>query len=310
MKIYLAPLHGITLFPFRNAFFKHFKGVDEVVAPFVPAVASSRFNPRLYRDILPENNLNVTLIPQLLGHDKTALRESCKILQSMGYSKVNWNLGCPSKSVVRHGRGCGLMPNTSAIIDIIEEVLKLDNIEFSLKIRLGLNQPEESERLIENLRNYPIPEIVIHPRLGISQYEGVVDLAGFEKLYRSATQRIIYNGDIQMPQDIENLQKRFPKLEHFMLGRGLLRNPFLAESIRSSNSISDKKLRFWNFYDEYLETLLIHFQNRQGILSHLKELWRYFYVFFKLNDTALNDLLRSTDLTELEEIICNYGLRL
>jgi len=309
MKIYLAPLHGITLFPFRNIFFKHFKGVDEVVAPFVPAVPSSRFNPRLYRDILPENNLNITVTPQLLGHDKTALRESCKVLQSMGYSKINWNLGCPSKSVVKHGRGCGLMPNTSVIMEIIEEVLNLENLEFSLKIRLGLYQPEESERLIENLRNYPISEIIIHPRLGVSQYEGVVDLAGFEKLYRSATQPVIYNGDIQTPQDIENLQKRFPKLEHFMLGRGLLKNPFLAEEIRSSNSISDKKFRFWSFYDEYLEILLSHFQNRQGVLSHLKEFWRYFYVFFKLDDTVLNDFLRSTSLDELEEQVCKYGLR-
>jgi tRNA-dihydrouridine synthase len=305
----LAPLHGITLFPFRNTFLKHFKGIDKVMAPFVPAVQTGRFSLRLYRDILPENNLNISLIPQLLGHDKTALRESCKVLQSMGYSKINWNLGCPSKSVVGHGRGCGLMPNTSAIMDIIEEVLKLDNLEFSLKIRLGLNHPEESERLIENLRNYPISEIIIHPRLGVAQYEGVVDLARFEKLYQSATQPIIYNGDIKTLQDIEMLHKRFPKLEQFMLGRGLLKNPFLAEEIRNNDSTPKKKTRFWNFYDEYQEVLLIHFQNHQGILSHLKELWRYFYVFFNLNDTELNDFLRSTTLSELEDQIYKYGLK-
>ena len=308
MKIYLAPLHGITLFPFRNTFFKHFTGIDEIVTPFLPAVPIHRFNARLYRDILPEYNLNTPLIPQLLGHDKTALKESCKVLQSIGYSKINWNLGCPSKSVVKHGRGCGLMPNTTAIMEIIEEVLKLENLEFSLKIRLGLNHPEESERLIEAIRNYPISEIMIHPRLGVSHYEGVVDLAGFEKLYRRATQIVVYNGDIQTPQDIENLQKRFPNLERFMLGRGLLKNPFLAEEIRHG-SVSGKPLRFWNFYDEYQEILLSHFQNRQGVLSHLKELWRYFYRFFKLNDSALNDFLRSTTLSELEAQIDRYALK-
>ena len=81
-----------------------------------------------------------------------------------------------------------------------------------------------------------------------------------------------------------------------MLGRGLLRNPFLAEEIKGQD-IGDKKERFLSFYQDLIEKLL-PIRGESGTLANLKELWHYFAVFTDLSEEKLQQLLRICDLRE------------
>lgn len=295
--IYLAPLHGITLYPFRNCFFKYFKGVDVAITPFIAAIDELKLNTKTYQDVLPEYNDIHKIIPQILGHHKAALKQSCLHLKTLGYRDINWNLGCPSKQVIRHGRGCAMLKHSETIADILDDILKIEDLKFSLKIRLGEYDTEESKILIRRLRHYPLNFIIVHPRLGIEEYRGSPNLEMMQYITEIATQEIIYNGDIFSLQDFTDKQQHFPKIKNWMIGRGLLRNPFLAEEIKHISS-ENRNQRFSDFLDEYQFVLLNGRLSERGVLSHFKELWRYYAYYFNISQEEIRLLLQTNTLSE------------
>ncbi len=87
-----------------------------------------------------------------------------------------------------------------------------------------------------------------------------------------------------------------------MLGRGLLQNPFILEKIKGISSSESEKVRFFQFYDELYQSLLSQ-KNENVVLGIIKELWKYFYHFFKLDDEKITLILRSQSIVELEVIL-------
>jgi tRNA-dihydrouridine synthase len=310
LKLWLAPLHGITHYNFRNCFIKHFRGIDCVITPFIAAQPKSKFNAKKSIDLFPENNKLMPTIPQLMGNKADEIKETIVALkETFGYEHFNWNIGCPMNQIVRKKRGCGLMPFPDLVEEVVNEVCYKTTIRFSLKMRLGLHSPKECLEIIRRIAPYPIDFLCIHPRLGSQQYEGNVDLDTFENCYHITNHTIVYSGDINNIDFFKQLQKRFPKIENWMLGRGILQNPFLAEEILGNYQVETygppetygstslqqiHQSRFTNFYNEYSETLLM-LKNENTILGVLKELWHYFAVFFKLDDSELRKLLQIND---------------
>jgi tRNA-dihydrouridine synthase len=309
MKLWLAPLHGITNYNFRNCFTKHFHGIDCAITPFIAAQPKVQLNPKKLRDLLPENNTGVHIIPQIMGNKPADIKETVAVLhETFGYRQFNWNIGCPMNQIVRKKRGCGVMPFPDIIEETVNEVCGKTSVLFSLKMRLGLHSPKEGLEVLQRVAPYPINFLCIHPRLGIQQYEGKVDLDSFEIFYQTTNHKIVYSGDINNVDFFMNLQQRFPKIEDWMLGRGILQNPFLAEQIINLGERRREKGerrkekgegRFIGFYNEYLEVLLT-LKNEKIVLGALKELWHYFAVFWNLNPSELKRLLQTNDYDEFQ----------
>ena len=311
MKLWLAPLHGITYYNFRNCFIKHFHGVDCAIAPFIAVQTKDKLNPKKIKDLFLENNKDLPVIPQLMGNKPADIRDTIVVLNEVfGYEQFNWNIGCPMNQIVRKKRGCGVMPDAGLIEDVVHEVCGKTSARFSLKMRLGLHSAEEGLEVLQRLSPYPIDFLCIHPRLGVQQYEGNVDLDAFELFYQTTNHKIMYSGDINEVDFFMQLQARFPKIENWMLGRGILQNPFLAEEILDNDpvetghapSLHVQKQRFINFYNEYSE-ILIPLVGEKIALSSFKELWHYFAVFWKLNATELQQLLRINDYQTFNKIV-------
>jgi len=296
MKLWLAPLHGITYYNFRNCFTRHFHGIDCVITPFIAAQPKDNLNSKKLPDLFPENNTMLPTIPQLMGNIPSNIKDTIIALnETFGYKQFNWNIGCPVNQIVRKKRGCGVMPFADLVEAVVNEVCGKTSAHFSLKMRLGLQSAEEGLEILKRLAPYSIDFLCIHPRLGIQQYEGNVNLDAFEVFYQTTHHKIIYSGDINNVDFFTHLQKRFPKIENWMLGRGILQNPFLAEEIivRVQNLVSQQN-RFINFYNEYSE-LLLTLKGEKIALSSLKELWHYFADFWKVSAFELQQLLRITD---------------
>ena len=66
-------------------------------------------NTKVMRDILPENNKGMNLVPQILTNSADGFIIMCKTLEQYGYTEFNLNLGCPSGTVVSKGRGSGFL---------------------------------------------------------------------------------------------------------------------------------------------------------------------------------------------------------
>ena len=304
---WLAPLHGITLYTFRNCLFRHTQGIKTAITPFFPIQETAKLNVRKHADFLPENNpSDIEIIPQLIGNNPKHFVDTVNALNAeFGYNRFNWNIGCPMKQIVRKRRGCGLMPYPQMVEDVVNAVTSQTTFSLSVKMRFGLNAPSESLEILDSLNAYPLDFVVIHPRLGVQQYDGVPDLEAFSECLNVTHHKVIYSGDIQSVDDYLKLKNRFPQVSAWMLGRGILANPFLAEQLQSAdNSLTlpaekDMKIRFASFYCDLLQSMCEnHHENR--VLANMKELWHYFARFFSLTPDELQKLLRITDFKDFE----------
>ena len=294
-KIWQAPLHGITSRTFRNTLCRHFGGIDFFMAPFLPAQPRGKLSRKVWQDIFPELNTAVPLTPQLMGNRAEPFVETMTMLnEQFGYESFNINIGCPSSPVVRHTRGCGLMPHPDMVEEIVKKVTTETRFRLSLKMRLDLHSPDEGRQIVQRLNNYPIDFLVIHPRLGNEQYTGTPHLDLFEEFCRLSKHNIVYSGDIFTVEDYQMLSERFPGVSAWMLGRGILRNPFLAEEIKGMNT-GNTKARFFAFHHDLVENLL-PIRGESGTLANLKELWHYFAAFTHMPEEELRDILRIDDL--------------
>ena len=109
MQYYFAPLEGITGYLYRNIHHKHFPGIDRYYSPFVVTRDGGIMKRKELRDILPENNREVTLIPQILTNHAENFLCAAETMYELGYQEVNLNLGCPSGTVTGKGRGSGFL---------------------------------------------------------------------------------------------------------------------------------------------------------------------------------------------------------
>ena len=66
LKIYMAPLQGLTEAPYRNAFEKHFGGVDVYYTPFI-RWEHGGLRRKDVRDLHPDANKVGHLVPQIIA---------------------------------------------------------------------------------------------------------------------------------------------------------------------------------------------------------------------------------------------------
>ena len=273
-----SPLQGFTDFRFRNAFHKHFGGIDTFYSPYIKLNGKLVVKGSYERDILPENNDTLEVIPQIITNDAEEFLFVAKYVQQFGYKELNWNLGCPYPMVAKCGMGSGLISNTSQIEHILKRVHNETDIIVSMKMRMGYENPTEILDVFPVLEQYPIKNIAIHARIGKQLYKGGVDLDSFQKCLDTSKQKIYYNGDITSVAKFKELQERFPSIDHWMIGRGLIADPFLP-SIIKNNTTEYPKNRFEifeAFHDEIYREYDAYLQGPTPIRMKMLGFWEYF----------------------------------
>ncbi len=228
--IYMAPMEGLTGYVWRNAYHRNFGNVDRYFTPFI---TNKKLNYKEINDILPEHNIGMEVVPQILTNRAEDFLCIVKELQQYGYKKVNLNLGCPSGTVVSKNRGAGFLGVPEQLDAFLAEIFDKCPIEISIKTRIGKIDADEWEDLLSIYEKYPMEELIIHPRVQRDFYRNTVNLDAFALAAETSQQTLCYNGDICTEVDYERIVMRFPKVERVMLGRGILKDPFLAEQIRA-----------------------------------------------------------------------------
>lgn len=280
MKIILAPIMGVTDHIYRTTFAQFFSGVDLAMAPFISSVQARSIKSAYLKDLLPENNPLLPVVPQILSKDAEDFLFLARKIADLGYTTVNWNLGCPSPSVINKKRGSGLLPHPDIIERFLDRVMADVPCGVSIKLRLGRYAKEEIQALWPIFNHYPLAEIIIHPRLGVQLYSGSVDLEAFGHCLSQTRHRLVYNGDIRSREDFAAIEARFPRIEAWMIGRGLLRNPFLAHEIKSFHNPSLKSDKDMDILQAFHAALYGKYGDAMcgpsHLLSRMKGLWSYF----------------------------------
>lgn len=305
--IQLAPMRGFTDAIYRNTLDEHFSGIDSMVAPFISSVKGARIKSKLLRDVLPECNRRKTLTPQILSKSAEEFIVLSRALYDLGYETVNWNLGCPYPMVAKKGRGSGLLPHPDRIDVFIDQVLQAVPIRLSIKVRLGRFQPEEIFELMPIFNRYPLAELIIHPRTGVQMYEGRTDLKTFQQCASISMHPVVYNGDIVSLETFSVLKKKLSNVAAWMIGRGVLADPFLPEIIKSGNADIPARLdRFKAFHD----TLLIRYAEKlcgpSHLLQRMKGLWGYMARGLEGGELLLKQIRKTRAMTSYHSIVGSY----
>lgn len=306
----LAPLRGVTDLAFRQAYCAHFGGLTAAVAPFIATVAGERVKPELLRSIEPARQpQGLPLIPQVIGKDPAQLRVMLRAMQALGYADVDLNAGCPWPFVAKKGRGAGLLRDEVGLEALLEtgcEVLGPGH--FSLKVRLGLETNGLLAKRLPMICRYPLRELCVHPRTAKQMYTGEVDLEAFAHVAEACPLPLVYNGDLRTLADFERLRTRLPTIRRWMIGRGLVANPFLVESLRTGRDTRDRA-RFLAWHQTLLGAIASDAPGEHALVGHLKELWSYLAPTFAQGDRLWNGLKLTRTRAEFEQILAAFPLR-
>lgn len=229
LPIHFAPLQGYTDYVYRGVHHAVAGGVACYYTPFVRLEKDGTLRNKDLRDVLPENNKEVPVVPQIIAADRDEFCRLSDLLQQQGWQRLDFNMGCPFPMQTHAGRGSGLLPHPDRVAEIVAEMKARPEVHYSLKMRSGLEHSDEALALLPLLNEAPLVHIALHARVGVQQYKGVPDREGaFSQFYEQCRLPLLYNGDIVAVEQIEDLERRFPRLAGVMIGRGLLAHPTLA----------------------------------------------------------------------------------
>lgn len=271
MDIRSAPLESLTDAVFRRVHHQLFGGVEKYYIPFVSPTSHHCFSPRERRDIAPENNEGVPVVPQIMTRYPEHFLWAAQEMQARGYDEVNLNIGCPSGTVTAKGKGAGMLREPEALRAFLDEIFAHSPLPISIKTRIGFAVPEEWDALLDILRQYPMKELIIHPRLRVQFYKGDVYPEAF-RLAAQAGLPLVYNGDLFDLPACQALQADYP-LMPMMLGRGLLANPALPRQLRGGAALTVEEIaRYHDALEQEYSRIFpkdqVHCKMR-GIMKHV-----------------------------------------
>ncbi len=246
MTIYFAPMEGVTDGILRQTHNRIFGGIDVYCLPFHKLTQSLSLLTREIRDTAPEENEGLNVLPQALTRDPEQLSAWLYYISECGYPCADLNLGCPSPTVTRRGRGSGMLQDRGYLQSFLDRLFSNTlPVSLSVKTRIGYESPEEWPGLAELLAGYPFAHVAIHVRTTKEQYNGATHPEAFEMALQKGVPHPVYNGDLRTPEDVQALITRCPGTEAVMIGRGLLADPALARRIRGGKEASEEELRTW-----------------------------------------------------------------
>ena len=229
MRYYLAPMEGLTDSIYRRLHHKYFSGVDRYYMPFISPTIHRQLTHKEDRELPMADSVNFCAIPQVLTNNVEYFVWTAEQMQERGYDEINLNLGCPSGTVVSKNRGAGFLALPEELDAFLEEIFSKCPIDISIKSRIGKHDPEEWENLLAIYEKYPMEELIIHPRVQKDFYRNTVNMEAFWHATESSRHSLCYNGDICAVEDYKKITESFPDVEKVMIGRGLLKKPWLIQ---------------------------------------------------------------------------------
>jgi tRNA-dihydrouridine synthase len=193
---------------------------------------------------------------------------------------------------------------------MLNAVFERIDLKFSIKCRLGYFDPDEIVPVIDIFNQYPLSELIIHPRIGKQLYKGEADVKRFAELIPMINAPLVYNGDIVSVESFERIREQVQPVNEFMLGRGLLANPFLAEEIKKigelnefSEPVRQKKDRLHAYVVDLYEDRLRHAGGSPKVLGRMKELWSYLMYSFDEPQDIWRKIKKINALKDYEEAV-------
>ena len=202
-EYYAAPMEGLTGWRWRQVQAALFGGADRYYTPFLSPNANFEFQTKELREIDPENNRGLPVVPQILTNRAEYFVWAARECQSRGYKEVNLNLGCPSGTVTGKKKGAGLLREPALLRELLEGIFDaLPDMQASVKTRIGWDDPDQWHELLELFNAFPISLLIVHPRVRTQFYKGEVSREAFSWAQSHTRLPLCYNGDLFAEKDV------------------------------------------------------------------------------------------------------------
>ena len=300
LKIHFAPLQGYTESPYRLAHNLLCGGIESYYTPFIRAEHGKIRNKDL-REALPEHNTGVHVVPQVIASNVSEFSFLTDKLIEIGHKEIDINMGCTFPLQTRMGRGSGILPKPEVVKEILDAAKALHEqkqIDFSIKMRLGQESPEECMTLLPMLNDTPLKHITMHPRIGKDQYKGELDMDSFDKFLGQCKIPVVFNGMIETVQDIKKIEQRYPNLAGVMIGRGLLTRPTLAVEYKNGVSLStdEVKKKVLDVHNKVFEQYSVSIEGGEAqLVMKMHSYWEYLEPLF--GHKAIKQIMKSRNLS-------------
>lgn len=297
-KIYQAPLQGFTDFGFRKVLAESFGGIDKFFIPYISYGKGHEIKRSQLREVFPENNQSLPVVAQVLFSDGTELTELVSILKDYGYDEINLNLGCPYPMVTNKGRGAALLEKPEVLFEALQQLYsKNSQVRFSVKMRAGMTNDRDAEAVFEVLNQFPLEEVIFHPRTADQMYDGQANPQLFANAVSLVKHPLVYNGDIVSVAGFQELQTILPTQNSWMIGRGLLASPALAAQLKGEvfnpNELREK---LKDFHDRIFDNYSSRLDGSGHVLMKMNQFWTYFCESFSNPHKAMKLVKKSTSL--------------
>ncbi len=303
-QIYLAPFQGITTYTYREVYTKYFGGVDKLFTPFFTGKQKPNSQSKRAFEFNFTHQNRVEVVPQILSKEPDEIAQFANFCDKKGFNEVNWNLGCPYPRVANKKRGSGMLPYPDMISEILEKVMSEIDINFSIKCRLGYFEENEILKLMDVFNSHKIYELTIHARIGKQLYAGDVRIEALKKAISKSKIDIIYNGDVFSKNDFDRISDDII-LNNWMIGRGLLVDPFLPIKIKNEYipELLEQKEIVYKFITDLYLAYRKKGNNKPQSIGVVKELWGFMAYSFNNSQKVFNTIKKAKSFDEYEEIV-------
>ena len=304
-KFYFAPLEGITTYIYRNLHHQWFGGMDKYFTPFVSPTSNRDFKSRAKKDVIPEHNMDIPVVPQILSNRSDEFLYTAERLAEYGYTEINLNLGCPSGTVVSKGRGSGFLTDLDGMDRFLYDIYENCPVPLSVKTRIGRYEPEEFTEILKIYNKYPIHELTIHPRVRDDFYKNIPNWDVFEYALEHSVNPVCYNGDLCTVEDYERFCERFPTVDRIMIGRGLVGNPGLVHEIQTGEPVRLEEVSgfMWALKEAYQECMADN-----PVLFKMKEIWVYLAELYPQGEQLWKKMKKVRRLSDYENIMREWKI--
>ena len=296
MKHYFAPMEGITDSIYRRVHHQYFPGIDRYYMPFFSPTMHRCLTRKEDRELPIADSVSFTAIPQVLTKNPEDFLWAAQQCADRGYSEVNLNVGCPSGTVVAKGKGAGMLADPESLDRFLEHIFSKTPIPVSVKTRVGLKEDEEFPHLLDIFNKFPICELIIHPRVRTDFYQPPLRLSSFSYALENSKLPLCYNGDIDSMKTLKETQLRFPQVDAFMIGRGLIGDPGMLTPVGTNVKVLEQ------FHAQLLEEYSVCFGSARNAMFRMKENWHYLSDHFKGGEKLFKSLRKTTDLEEFQRL--------
>lgn len=302
-ELYAAPMEGLTGWRWRQVQAELFGGADAYYTPFLSPNANFEFQTKELREIDPENNRGLPVVPQILTNRAEYFVWAARECQSRGYGEMNLNLGCPSGTVTGKKKGAGLLREPQILRQLLDGIFDaLPDMKISVKTRIGWDDPARWPGLLEIFNDYPISLLIVHPRVRTQFYKGAVQREAFSWAQTRAKMPLCYNGDLRTPADAATALA-----VPLMLGRGLVADPSLLRQIRGGKPAAVDEFR--QFHDRLYAAYRRSLGGDNSTLHRMRELWNYMAESFRDTEELLRAVRKARSCAEYEQAVGKFFAR-